>query len=64
MVVRSQEEMANPQGVKVFTVERNGLHGDFVCVDCTIIVATRICAESADCLRFATVIGPGRVSVL
>ena len=28
--VSPQEEMANPQGMKVFTVERHGLPEDFV----------------------------------
>ena len=31
MKVSPQEEMANPQGMKVFAVERHGLRGDFVC---------------------------------
>ena len=30
MEVSPQEEMANPQGIKVFTVERPGLPKDFV----------------------------------
>ena len=30
MEVSPQEEMANPQGMKVFTVERHGLPEDFV----------------------------------
>ena len=30
MGVSPQEEMANPQGMKVFAVERSGLPGDFV----------------------------------
>ena len=30
MEVSPQEEMANPQGMKVFTVERPGLREDFV----------------------------------
>ena len=30
MEVSPQEEMANPQGMKVFPVERPGLPGDFV----------------------------------
>ena len=30
MEVIPQEEMANPQGMKVFAVERPGLPGDFV----------------------------------
>ena len=30
MEVNPQEEMANPQGIKVFAVERHGLPEDFV----------------------------------
>ena len=30
MEVSPQEEMANPQGIKVFAVERRGLPEDFV----------------------------------
>ena len=30
MEVSPQEEMTNPQGMKVFTVERHGLHEYFV----------------------------------
>ena len=30
MQVRPQEEMANPQGMKMFAVERKGLSEDFV----------------------------------
>ena len=64
----SSEEMADPQGMEVFAVERHGLPEDFVsffllCV-WSAIVATRICAESAVCLGPATVVGTGRVSVL
>ena len=39
MEVSPQEEMANPQGMKVFAVERPGLPEDFVsfllCVECS-----------------------------
>ena len=64
--VSAQEEMANPQGMKVFAVERYGLPEGFVSFPalCSAIVATRICAESADCLGSATGVGTGRVSVL
>ena len=31
MEVSSQEEMANPEGMKVFAVTRPGLSEDFVC---------------------------------
>ena len=68
MEVSPQEEMANPQGIKVFAVERHGpcRFRAFPCsVWSAIIVATRICAELADCLGHATtVVGTGRVSVL
>ena len=57
--VSPQEEIANPQGMKVFAVERPGLPEDFVslpalCV--SAIVATRICSESAVCSGSATVV--------
>ena len=51
MEVSPQEEMANPQGIKVFAVERPGFPEDFVSFSCSVwsaIVATRICSESAD----------------
>ena len=60
MEVSSQEDMANPQYMKVFAVERHVLPEDFVlfvlCVECAI-VATRICAESCDYLGSAIVAG-------
>ena len=59
-------EMANPQDMKVFAVERHGLPEDFVYFPALVwnaIVATRICAESCDCLGSATVAGTGRDSV-
>ena len=64
MEVSLQEEMANLQGMKVFAFER---HWHFSCISSSVwsaIVATRICAESADCLGTASVVGTGRVSVL
>ena len=67
MEVSPQEEMTNPQGIKVFAVERHGLPEDFLYFYCSVwsaIVATRICAESADCLGSATVAGTGRNSLL
>ena len=66
MEVSPQEEMANLQGMKVFVVERHGLPEDFVSFPAvwSAIVASRICAESADCLGSATGVGTGRVSVL
>ena len=36
----------------------------FSCSVWSAIVATRICAESDDCLGSATVVGTGRISVL
>ena len=63
MEVSPQEEMANPQGMKVFAVERSGLPEDFVSFPalCGVqsFVATRVCSESADCLGPATVVGTG-----
>ena len=57
MEVSPKEEMANPQGMKVFVVERPGLPEDFVsCSVWSAIVATRICSESADRLGSATVV--------
>ena len=56
--INSQEEMANPQGMKLFAVERHGLPEDFLycpaIVWSAIIVATRICAELANRLGSAT----------
>ena len=66
MEVSPQEEMANPQRMKVFAVERPGLPEDCRVFSCSVwsaIVATRICAESADCLGSATGVSTGRVSV-
>ena len=64
--VSPQEEMANPQGIKVFAVERPGLPEYFVYFPSvwSAIVATRICSESAVCLGSATVVGTGRDTVL
>ena len=66
MEVSPQEEMANPQGMKVFAVERPGLPEDFVSFPAvwSAIVATRICSESADRLGSATVVDTGGDSVL
>ena len=62
--VNPQEEMANPQDIKVFVVERHGLPEDSVsCAVWNAIVATRICANSCDCLGSATVAGTNRDSV-
>ena len=50
--VSPEEEMANPQGMKVFAVERRGLPEDLVYFPalCGVqsIVATRICFEPVD----------------
>ena len=58
MEVSPHEEMANPQGIKVFAVERPELPEDFVSFPSvwSAIVATRVCSESADCLGSATVV--------
>ena len=65
MEVSPQEEMANPQGMKVFAIERPGLPEDFVFFPTSAIVATRICSEFADCLGSATtVVGTGGGTVL
>ena len=68
MKVSLQEEMANPQGMKAFAVERHGLPEHFVYFPalCGVqsIVATRICSESADCLGFATVVDTGEDTAL
>ena len=66
MEVSPQEEMANPQGIKVFAVERPGLPEDFVYFPAvwSAIVATRPCFESADRLGSATVVDIGGDTVL
>ena len=66
MEVSPQEEMAKPQGMKVFAVERPGLPEDFVSFPSvwSAIVATRICSESADPLGSATVVDTGGDTVL
>ena len=64
--VNPQEEMANLQDTKVFAVERHGLPEDFTSFRAVwdAIVATRICAESCDCLGSAIIVaGTGRDSV-
>ena len=45
----SPQEMANPQGMKVFAVDRHRL-SVFSCSMWNAVVATRICADWADCL--------------
>ena len=64
--VSPQEEMANPQGMKVFAAERPGLPEDFVSSPAvwSAIVATRICSESAVYSRSATAVGTGGDTVL
>ena len=66
MEVSPQEEMANPQGMKVFAVERPGLPEDFVSFPAvwSAIVATPICSESAAYSGSATVVGTGEDTVL
>ena len=58
MEVSPQEEIANPQGMKVFAVERPGLPEDFVSFP------ARICSKSAVCSGPATVVGTGGDTVL
>ena len=60
MEVSLQEELANPQGMKVFTVERHGLPEDFVsfralCGVQSSSVVSRICANRPIVLGSATV---------
>ena len=66
MEVIPQEEMANPQGMKVFAIERPGLPEDFVSFPAlwSAIVATRICSESVVCSGSATLVGTGGDTVL
>ena len=66
MEVNLQEEMTNPQVMKVFAFESPGPPEDFMSfpdVWCGI-VATRICSESVDCLGSATVVGTSGDTVL
>ena len=58
MEIIPQEEMANPQGMKVFAVERPGLPEDFVSFPALCGVQSSplvICSESAVCSGSATV---------
>ena len=67
MEVSPQEEMANPQGMKVFAVERPGLPEDFVSFSALCGVQSSplvICCESAVCSGSATVVGTGGDTVL
>ena len=67
MEVIPQEKMANPQGMKVFAVERPGLPEDFVSFPALCGVQSSplvICSESAICSRSATVVGTGRDTAL
>ena len=56
MEVSPQEKMANPQSMKMFAVERHGIPEDFT-------YFRALCADSADCLGSAPVVGTGRDSV-
>ena len=61
------EEMANPQGTKVFAVERPRLPEDFVSFPALCGVQSSplvICSESAVCSGSATVVGTGGDTVL
>ena len=67
MEVIPHEEMANPQGTKVFAVERPGLPGDFVYFRALCGVQSSplvICSESAVCSGSATVVDTGGDTVL
>ena len=67
MEVSPQEEMANPQGMKVFAVERPGLPEDFVSFPamCGVQSSPLVFApESAVCSGSATVVGTGGDTVL
>ena len=62
-----QEEMANPQGMKVFAVERPGLSEDFVYFPALCGVQSSplvICSESAVRSGSATVVGTEGDTVL
>ena len=65
--VSPQEEMANPQGMKMFAVERPGLPEDFVSFPALGGVQSSplvICSESVVCSGSATVVGTGGDTVL
>ena len=67
MEVIPQEEMANPQGMKVFAVERPGLLEDFVFFPALCEVQSspvEICSEPAVCSGSATVVVTGGGTVL
>ena len=67
MEVIPQEEMATPQGMKVFAVKRPGLPEDFVSFPALCGVQSSplvICSESAVCSGSATVVGTGGDTVL
>ena len=67
MEVSPKEEMANPQGMKVFVVERPGLPEDVVSFPALLECNRRhsyICSESAVCSGSATVVGTGGNTVL
>ena len=67
MEVIPLEEMANPQGMKIFAVERPGLPQNFVYFPalCGVQSSPLVnCSESAVCLGSATVVGTGGDTVL
>ena len=59
MEVSPHEEMANPEGMKVFAVERPGLSEDFVSFPALCGVQSSPLVESAVCSGSATVVGTG-----
>ena len=68
MEVSPQEEMANPQGMKVFAVARPRLPEDSVYFPALrgvqSSIDTRICSESAVCSGSAIMVGTGGHTVL
>ena len=67
MEVIPQANMASPQAMKVFAVERPGLPGDFVYFPALCGVQSSplvICSESAVCSGSATMVGTGGDTVL
>ena len=65
MQVSPQEEMANPQDMKAFAVERHKLFENFVYFRalCGVQSSPLVVAPNRECLGSATVAGTGRDSV-
>ena len=68
MEVSPQEDMANPQGMKVFAVERHGLPEDFVSFSalCGVQLSPIVFVSNWSIVwdPLHTVVGTGRVSVV